>query len=392
MLAALRWTVDNVHSQFVLKVDEDTWVDPMGVVSWLMSNAVQSALFYGGALHGTPVHRQGKWAVSPDIYPAALYPLYAKGGGYVVSTLAASQIVQAIKLGQSPVLDNVEDATVGLAAAALQLTPTPIGGFRDGQEWSDALAKASAEELDEAVEKAVDDCCKVGTLLYHKPPHMPSCEACHSVQKTKAAALPLLITEGRSLARMAEFSPMWTPQITKQQPPAPPLPPLLPPLPPSPPSPPLPPLQAGSRYASSSVELISALGDASVDRIVLLAGTYEFTSTMCEGSALCIDRAVTIEAEVAGGVVLDAKETPGMRVISVLSGGAAELIGLNITGGRINSCGVDINSCGVDINSCGAGLLVSSGGLANMNACNIYKNKNNGGTVRAYICPRSTPR
>ena len=360
-----------------MKVDEDTWVDPMGVVSWLMSNAVQSALFYGGALHATPVHRHGKWAVSPDIYPAAIYPLYAKGGGYVLSTLAASQIIQAITQGQSPVLDNVEDATVGLAAAMLQMTPTSIGGFRDGQEWSDALTKASAEELyeEELYEKAADDCCKVGTLLYHKPLHMPRCEACHSVQKTKAAALPLLITKksnarGRNLVRLTFFSPM----STNQQPPAPPLPPLLPPLPPSPPLPPLLPLQPGSRYASSSVELISALGDPSVDRIVLLAGTYEFSSTMCEGSALCIDRAVTIEAEVAGGVVLNSKKQPGatgMRVISVLSGGAAELIGLNITGG--GSCvGWPKNKPCVQQ---GGGLLVNSGGSANMNACNIYKNK-----------------
>eukprot|EP00964_Phaeocystis_antarctica_P055963 scaffold32964_cov64-Phaeocystis_antarctica.AAC.1 len=56
---------------------------------------------------------------------------------------------------------------------------------------------------------------------------------------------------------------------------------------------------------------------------------------MCTGdqgsSALCIDRAVTIEAEVAGSVVLDAKGA--RRVIYVSTAGRAELIGLNITGG-----------------------------------------------------------
>ena len=75
-----------------------------------------------------------------------------------------------------------------------------------------------------------------------------------------------------------------------------------------------------------------ALNDSAVSRIVLVAGTYEFADSMCDdegSSALCIDRNVTIEAEVAGSVVLDAKGA--RRVIYVSSGGRAELIGLNIT-------------------------------------------------------------
>ena len=74
-----------------------------------------------------------------------------------------------------------------------------------------------------------------------------------------------------------------------------------------------------------------------MSRIVLAAGTYEFAGSMCpdewsrSGSALCIDRHVTIEAEVAGSVVLDAKGA--RRVIHVSTAGRAELVGLNITGG-----------------------------------------------------------
>ena len=65
-----------------------------------------------------------------------------------------------------------------------------------------------------------------------------------------------------------------------------------------------------------------------------MAGTYEFDDGMCSDwgdSALCIDRPVTIEAEVAGSVVLDAKGA--RRVIYVAAAGRAELLGLNITGG-----------------------------------------------------------
>jgi len=89
-------------------------------------------------------------------------------------------------------------------------------------------------------------------------------------------------------------------------------------------------------YADSSSDLISTLGNNSaVSRIILKAGTYEFDDDMCSnegGSALCIDRNVTIEAEVAGSVVLNAKGA--RRVIYVAAAGRAELVGLNITGGE----------------------------------------------------------
>ena len=69
-----------------------------------------------------------------------------------------------------------------------------------------------------------------------------------------------------------------------------------------------------------------------------MAGTYEFADSMCDNnegsSSVCINRDVTIEAEVAGSVVLDAK---GARRVIYVRGGRAELIGLNITGGSATS-------------------------------------------------------
>ena len=83
---------------------------------------------------------------------------------------------------------------------------------------------------------------------------------------------------------------------------------------------------------------------------------------MCSQSAICINRNVTIEAEVPGGVVLDAKG--GRRVFLIQDGGTAELVGLNITGGFI----ADANY------NDGGGLYVESGGVANLKGCNIYQN------------------
>ena len=85
--------------------------------------------------------------------------------------------------------------------------------------------------------------------------------------------------------------------------------------------------------ASTVGEFTAAVGNSAVDKILLAAGTYELTSDMCTGSAVCISRTLIIEAEVPGAVVLNAMR--GRRVFEIQSGGTAELIGLNITGGDV---------------------------------------------------------
>jgi hypothetical protein len=108
-----------------------------------------------------------------------------------------------------------------------------------------------------------------------------------------------------------------------------------------------------------------------VSRIVLVAGTYEFDDDMCSnegGSALCIDRNVTIEAEVSGSVVLNAKGA--RRVIYVFAAVRAELVGLNITGGKADYVleGSHRRLQG------GGGVYVGSNGVAHFKGCNIHDN------------------
>ena len=84
--------------------------------------------------------------------------------------------------------------------------------------------------------------------------------------------------------------------------------------------------------ASTVGEFAAAVADSSVNKILLAAGTYELTTNVCSSySAVCIDRALTIEAEVPGAVVLNAMGA--RRVFDIQSVGVAELIGLDITGG-----------------------------------------------------------
>jgi hypothetical protein len=113
-------------------------------------------------------------------------------------------------------------------------------------------------------------------------------------------------------------------------------------------------------------ELITAIGNDSVNRVVAMAGPYNFdTSAMSRRSALCINRTLTIEAEVPGAVVLNA--TGKWRVFKIESGGNATLFGLNITGGYKAS-------------GDGGGIYVSIGdensepGHATLIDSNVYEN------------------
>ena len=135
---------------------------------------------------------------------------------------------------------------------------------------------------------------------------------------------------------------------------------ILPPSPPSPPpSPPWPPLAPGSTYAITAEQLLAAADDGAVDRIVLASGTYDLPST------LSISRALTIEAEEAGTVVLDAKGRFG-PVVAIKPGGTATLKGLDVTGGRLVS-GLDVTG--------GGGLFIDEGATANLEGCNLHHNQ-----------------
>ena len=115
-----------------------------------------------------------------------------------------------------------------------------------------------------------------------------------------------------------------------------------------------------------------------------MAGTYKFADDMCPnegGSALCIDRPVTIEAEVAGSVVLDAKGA--RRVIYVSTTGRAELVGLRITGGAAYNVSFLASTLNPYVTSHrrldhlnfslqGGGIFID--GSANLTDCNIHDN------------------
>ena len=160
---------------------------------------------------------------------------------------------------------------------------------------------------------------------------VPMTTTAATVQAVLSASLATAATASAVLGITVEAVPVVLIANPPSQPPAPPQPPSQPPppsepphSPPQPQSPPRPPLAPGSRYVTTAEQLLVAANDSAVDRIVLAAGTYDLTR------ALSIFLALTMEAEQAGTVVLDAQ---GLFSPVVSVHGMATLHGLNVTGG-----------------------------------------------------------
>ena len=91
-------------------------------------------------------------------------------------------------------------------------------------------------------------------------------------------------------------------------------------------------------YVSTVADLTSALTNTTVGCIILASGTYYLSSE------LSITRSVTLEAAVAGSVVLDAQANSSVprRVLNINPGslGVVQVIGLNVTRGYNNNVDV----------------------------------------------------
>ena len=128
-------------------------------------------------------------------------------------------------------------------------------------------------------------------------------------------------------------------------PPAPPRSPPAPPTSPAPPVPPAPPLSPPAAALTTVDEIVAAVADATVPRIVIAPGVYRFTRDGCRysfwgASAICIlSRDLIIEAAVPGSVTLDAggSDAAPRRMIDIYGSNSptVELIGLVISGGHL---------------------------------------------------------
>ncbi|KAL0442480.1 UNVERIFIED_CONTAM: Hydroxyproline O-galactosyltransferase GALT2 [Sesamum latifolium] len=112
-VAICEFGVRNVTAAYIMKCDDDTFVRVDTILKDIERVSTGSALYLGNLnlLH-RPL-RTGKWAVSYEEWPEAIYPPYANGPGYIISSDIAKYIV-AQHANHSLRLFKMEDVSMGM--------------------------------------------------------------------------------------------------------------------------------------------------------------------------------------------------------------------------------------------------------------------------------------
>ena len=98
-LMGLRWVSTYcLNARYVLKSDDDAFVDVHQLRTLLRRTFDQppdDTIVCNVQPEGTPVQRQGKWAVSPDEYSSDSYPTFCSGLAYVLTPRLAGRLIRA---------------------------------------------------------------------------------------------------------------------------------------------------------------------------------------------------------------------------------------------------------------------------------------------------------
>lgn len=112
-IAICEYGVQNVSAAYIMKCDDDTFVRVETVMKEIDAIPPKRSLYMGNLnlLH-RPL-RSGKWAVTYEEWPEAVYPPYANGPGYIISIDIAKFIVSQ-HAKRNLRLFKMEDVSMGM--------------------------------------------------------------------------------------------------------------------------------------------------------------------------------------------------------------------------------------------------------------------------------------
>eukprot|EP00794_Sanderia_malayensis_P006929 gene6929-7707_t len=116
-LAAFNWVSKNCNAKYILKTDDDCYVNVRGLLQWL--NRLPSKYNYIGKVQsGMEVVRDknDRYFVSSERFPNKFYPEYCSGGGYI---LKSDILPELLRTAQTVNLIANEDAFIGIVVKQL---------------------------------------------------------------------------------------------------------------------------------------------------------------------------------------------------------------------------------------------------------------------------------
>ncbi|XP_076445806.1 beta-1,3-galactosyltransferase 5-like [Babylonia areolata] len=183
-LTGLKWVREKcAHTEFTMKVDQDTLVDFPRLTTFLetgrhsLHHAVIGKLYFNSKRRDS-----GKWRVGPEEYPLSVYPTFAGGPCYLLSTDIVGPLVNVSQYLPLLALEDVH--VTGVLARALGVRRLHM---RQLQNWaSDSLCalveegagaegyqvsmtNLSPDQLRQAWSILVGNNCSSSTLNSHPP-------------------------------------------------------------------------------------------------------------------------------------------------------------------------------------------------------------------------------
>ena len=119
-LMIFEWVVRNAsETNFLLKMDDDTFVQLEQIVAFLRTVTREESLYMGHFFYEQEVYRSPLEKNYEPLYEGSLYPPYASGSGYVLSINLVQFILRSWKEPQSLRIFRNEDVSVGIWLLAL---------------------------------------------------------------------------------------------------------------------------------------------------------------------------------------------------------------------------------------------------------------------------------
>ena len=116
----LEWAAKYCDSQFVMKTDDDCFVNPYKLMDYLESpDTLVTNMYLGYTRRNVRPHRAGKYAVPMEEFSKTTFPVFCGGVGYVLSADLVLKMVELFDVKKSL---RLEDVYIGTLADRLGVT------------------------------------------------------------------------------------------------------------------------------------------------------------------------------------------------------------------------------------------------------------------------------